>query len=256
LGCGPGLDFFLTGLDAVHHEVLHETVIDFGENARGRRAGFRGTVLHNPGENAVSFEIGKTGFADEMDESEMESGGDLFADLLGIFEPIQGIDALEIVEPVLRESGGNQTNEMADEFRIGAAADDLDGLERGGVVSHQFDDFGHDGRVSALHHDFFTGGTDGIRSGTEEILDRAMIERGENHQRLKQNREIIGICGGDGLFEIIQQLIADVDRIADGLGGVMIEIQEIAEIVGEMADQFHDLGTIGNIGAFEILDEG
>lgn len=49
----------------------------------------------------MALEVGEGGFRDKVDQPEMERGRDLFADFLGIFEPLDGVEAFEVIQPIL-----------------------------------------------------------------------------------------------------------------------------------------------------------
>ncbi len=179
----------------------------------------------------------------------------MFANVLGVLKPFDRVDPLEIVEPALGESGGDRTDQVADEFGVSSPTDDLDGFQRSGFLPHHLDDFRHDGRVGAFHHHGFGGGANGIGCGTQEIFDGPMFDGSENEQAIQEYRKIRGIGGGDRPFEIFNELIADEQRIANGVGGVIIGMKVVMKTVGELADQLDDLSAVGDVGVFKILDQ-
>lgn len=69
---GPGLNFLLGGIDSVHDQFLNETVIDFREDTRGDGPCFGRSVLHDPSEDAMSFEVGQVRFGNQMHEAKVE----------------------------------------------------------------------------------------------------------------------------------------------------------------------------------------
>lgn len=203
----------------------------------------------------MAFEVGEGGFRDKVDQPEMERGRDLFADFLGIFEPLDGVEAFEVIQPILRESHGDRADQVADEFGIGSATYDLDDLEGGGFSSHQFDDLGHDRRVIGLEEEFLSCRADRIGSRTQEILDESMFQRSENEETFEVDLDIFQFSRIDRAFECFEKLIPDEKRITDRACGVIFGAEKLIEAVSQVADQIDDLSLIGRIGTFEVLDE-